>query len=58
MRWESGFRIAQNWLQIGKMAMTSQFSKMALLSDFFDIVLFLLSILVIGQSYDQCQYHH
>ena len=46
-----GFQIAPNWLQIGKMAMTSQFSDMTSSSIFFDVVLFLLSSLVTGPSF-------
>ena len=50
MRLESGFQIAPNWPEIGKMAMTSQFSDIMSPSIFFDVVLFLLSILVSGPS--------
>ena len=51
MRPESGFQIAPNWLEIGKMTMTSQFFEMALSSNFFDVVLFLLPSLVSGPSF-------
>ena len=56
MRLESGFRIAPNWLQIGKMAMMSQFPDMTSLSVIFDDDVFLLSSLVTGQV--SCQYRH
>ena len=46
---ESGFQIAPNWFQFGKMAITSQFSEMTWSANFFDVVLFLLSSLVTGQ---------
>ena len=48
---ESGFWIAPNWPQIGKMTMTSQLANMTSSSNFFDVVLFLLSSLVIGPSF-------
>ena len=48
---ESGFRIAQNWPQTGKMAMTSQFFDMTSWLSFLDVVLFLLSSLVTGPSF-------
>ena len=51
MRPESGFQIAPNWPQIGKTAMTSQFSGMTSSSIFFNVVLFLLSSLVSGPSF-------
>ena len=51
MRPESGFQIAPNWLEIGKMTMTSQFFEMTLSSNFFDVVLFLLPSLVSGPSF-------
>ena len=51
MRPESGFRIAPNLPKIGKMAMTSQFVDMTSSSSLFAVVLFLLSILVIGPSF-------
>ena len=50
---ESGFRISLNWPEIGYMTMTSQFSEMTSSSNFFDVVLFLLSILITN-----IQYHH
>ena len=51
MRPESGLQIAPKWPQIGKMAMTSQFSHMTTSSNFFNVVLFLLSSLVSGPSF-------
>ena len=48
---ESGLRTAPNWPKIRKMTMTSQFSDMTSLSNFFDVVLFLLSSLVTGPSF-------
>ena len=48
---ESGLRIAPNWPKIRKMTMTSQFSDMTSSSNFFDVVLFLLSSLVTGPSF-------
>ena len=48
---ESGLRIAPNWPKIRKMTMTSQFSDMTSTSNFFDVVLFLLSSLVTGPSF-------
>ena len=48
---ESGLRIAPNWPKIQKMTMTSQFSDMTSTSNFFDVVLFLLSSLVTGPSF-------
>ena len=45
---ESGLRTAPNWQ---KVAMTSQFSDMTSTSNFFDVVLFLLSSLVTGPSF-------
>ena len=51
MRPESGFQIAPNWLEIGKIAMTSQLSKMTSSSNVFDVVLFLLSSLVSDTSF-------
>ena len=48
---ESGLRIAPNWPKIRKMTMTSQFSNMTSSSNFFDVVLFLLSSLVTGPSF-------
>ena len=51
MRPEFGFQIAQNLLSIRKMEMTSQFSEMTSSSNFFEVVLFLLSILVTGPSF-------
>ena len=46
-----GFEIAPNWPQMGKMAMTSQFSDMTLSLNFLDVFLFLLSSLVSGTSF-------
>ena len=43
MRPESDSQVAQNWPQIGKKAMTSQFSDITPSSKFHDIFLFLLS---------------
>ena len=51
MRPESGFRIASNWPEIGKMTMMSQFADMTSSSNFFDFVLFLLLSLVTGPSF-------
>ena len=48
---ESGLRTAPNWPKIRKMTMTSQFSDMTSSSNFFDVVLFLLSSLVTGPSF-------
>ena len=48
---ESGLRTAPNWPKIRKMTMTSQFSDMTSTSNFFDVVLFLLSSLVAGPSF-------
>ena len=46
MRLQSGFRMAPNWPKIGKTTMMSQFVDMISSTNFFDIVLFLLSSLV------------
>ena len=51
MRPESGFQIAPNWPQIGKIAMTSQFFDMPSSPNFLEVVLFLLSSLVSGPSF-------
>ena len=51
MRTESGFRIALNWPQIRKLTMASQFSDMALLLKFFEVVLLPLSSLLSGPSF-------
>ena len=48
---ESGLRTAPNWLKIRKMTMTSQFPNMTSSSNFFGLVLFLLSSLVTGPSF-------
>ena len=48
---ESGLRTAPNWPEIRKMTMTSQFSETTSTSNFFDVVLFLLSSLVTGLSF-------
>ena len=48
---ESGLRTAPNWPKIRKMTMTSQFSDMTSTSNFFDVVLFLLSSLVTGPRF-------
>ena len=48
---ESGLRNAPNWPKIRKMTMTSQFTDMTSLSNFFEVVLFLLSSLVNGPSF-------
>ena len=48
---ESGFRVAPNWLKIGKITMKSQFADMTSLPKFFDLVLFFLSSLVTGPSF-------
>ena len=40
-----------NWPKVGKMTMTLQFSDMTSSSNFFDVVLFLLSSLVTGSSF-------
>ena len=48
---ESVLRTAPNWPKIRKMTMTSQFSDMTSTSNFFDVVLFLLSSLVTGPSF-------
>ena len=46
MRLETGFRIAPNWPKMEKITMMSQFTNVTSWSNFFDVVLFLLSILV------------
>ena len=51
IRPKSGFRIAPNWLKIGKTTMTSQLANMTLLPNFFDAALFLLSSLINGPSF-------
>ena len=51
MRPESGFQIAPNWPQIGKIAITSQFYDMTSSSNFFGVVFLLLSVLVCGPSF-------
>ena len=48
---ESGLRTAPNWPKIKKMTTTSQFLDMTLTSNFFDVVLFLFSILGTGPSF-------
>ena len=48
---ESGLQNAPNWPKIRKMTMTSQFTDMTSTSNFFDVVLFLLSSLVTGPSF-------
>ena len=49
---ESGLRTASNWPKLRKMTtMMSQFSDMTSTSNFFDVVLFLLSSLVTGLSF-------
>ena len=48
---ESGLRIAPNWPKIQKMTMTSQFFDMTSMSNFFDVVLLLLSSLVTGPGF-------
>ena len=48
---ESSLQTAPNWPKIRKMTMTSQFSDMMSSSNFFDVVLFLLSSLVTGPSF-------
>ena len=48
---ESGLLTAPNWPKIRKMTMTSQFPDMMSSSEFFDVVLFLLSNLVTGSSF-------
>ena len=48
---ESALRTAPNWPKIRKMTMTSEFLDMASSPIFFDVVLFLLSILVIGPRF-------
>ena len=51
MRPKSGFRIAPNWSQIRKIAMTSQFSDMTSSPNIFDVVLFFLLRLVTDPSF-------
>ena len=51
MRLEFGFWIAPNWPKIGKMTMTSQILDMASSSNAFEVILFLLSVLVTGPSF-------
>ena len=48
---ESDFWIAPNWIKIRKMTMVSQLRDKISLSNFFEVVLFLLSSLVIGPSF-------
>ena len=48
---KSSLQTAANWQKIWKMTMTSQFSDMMSSSNFFDVVLFLLSSLVTGPSF-------
>ena len=48
---ESCLKTAPNWAKIRKMTMTSQFSDMTSTSNFFDVILFLLSSLVTGPSF-------
>ena len=50
MRPESGFRIARNRSQIGKMSYVTNFQHDVIVN-FFDIVLFLLSSFVTGPSF-------
>ena len=47
----NGPKLLQNGQKSGKMKMTSQFSDMTSSSNFFDVVLFLLSSLVTGLSF-------
>ena len=49
MRVELGFQIPTNWLE--KMAIASQLSDMTSLSKSFDVVLFLLHILVTSPTF-------
>ena len=51
IRPEFDFRIGPNWPKIRKVTMTSQFADMKSSSNFFGIVLFLLSSLVTGPSF-------
>ena len=51
MRLEFGFWIAPNWPKTGKMTMTSQILDMASSSNAFEVILFLLSVLVTGPSF-------
>ena len=51
MRSESGFRIAPDFPEIGKMTMNSQFVHMKSSSIFFDDTVFLLSSLGTGSSF-------
>ena len=48
---ESGLQIAPKWPKIRKMTKASQFSDMTSTSIVFDVILFLLSTLVTGQSF-------
>ena len=48
---ESGLWTAPNWPKVRKITMTSQFSDMTSMSNFFDVVLFLLSSLVTGPCF-------
>ena len=48
---ESSLPTDPNWPKIRKMTMTSQFSDKTSMSNFFDVVLFLLSSLVTGPSF-------
>ena len=58
MRLESGFQIAPNWSEIGKMTMTLQFADMTSSSNFFDVVLFLFSSYPIMEDCQAQQYPH
>ena len=51
MRPESGFHIAPNWPQIGKLTMMSQFGDMTSSPNFFDVAVFLLSSWVTGPNF-------
>ena len=48
---ESGLQTPPNWSNIWKMTMASQFTVITSASNFFDVVLFLLSGLVTGPSF-------
>ena len=51
MRPESGFHIAPNWPQIGKLTMMSQFGDMTSSPNFFEVAVFLLSSWVTGPNF-------
>ena len=57
MRPESGFRMGPNWPCIEKITMTSQFADMTFSLNFFDVVLFPLSSLLLLLVQVLCQHN-